>query len=383
VVISASHNPPEYNGIKFFDADGFKLSQELEDDFEERLHAAVDEASAPVDEASAPVAPVTSVAPIAPVAPTVPTVPTGTAVGTTIVLEQASECYIEHAVAILRSQGIDLAGLRVVVDCGHGASSVTTPEALRRLGATLTELNTDFNGNEINVGCGSTCLDQLKAQVLATGADIGIAHDGDADRMLAIDEQGRELDGDIIEAICALDLKAQGRLAHDTVVSTVLCNLGFIKAMRKNGIEVVQTAVGDNHVLAAMRKGGFVIGGEQSGHTILLEHNSTGDGLVSALQLLAAMRRSGISLGHLARVMTRYPQTLINVRDVDREGLDFSTAITQAVREAEERLGEQGRVLIRASGTEPLIRVMVEAADEGIARDEAQALASLVKQELG
>jgi phosphoglucosamine mutase len=385
VVISASHNPPEYNGIKFFDAAGFKLDRELEDAFEARLQAgvsAVDEANAPaVNGANAPAVDGASTL-ASPAAPT-RALPTGAAVGTAIVLEQASACYIEHATNILRSQGIDLAGLRVVVDCGHGASFATTPEALRRLDATVTALNTDFDGNDINVGCGSTHLGQLKARVIETGADIGIAHDGDADRMLAVDEQGCELDGDVIEAICALDLKEQGRLAHDTVVSTVLCNLGFIRAMRENGIKVVQTAVGDNHVLAAMREGGFVIGGEQSGHTILLEHNSTGDGLVSALQLLAAMRRSGMPLGHLARVMTRYPQTLINVRVTNREGLDSSTAITQAVREAEKRLGEQGRVLIRASGTEPLIRVMVEAADERLARDEADALASLVQQELG
>jgi phosphoglucosamine mutase len=369
IVISASHNPPEYNGIKFFDAAGFKLDRELEDAFEARLQAGV----SAVDGVSALVSPLEPTSAL----------PTGAAVGTTVILERASACYIEHATNILRSQGIDLTGLRVVVDCGHGASSATTPEALRRLGATVTALNTDFDGNDINVGCGSTHLGQLKTRVIETGADIGIAHDGDADRMLAVDEQGCKLDGDVIEAICALDLKKQGRLTHDTVVSTVLCNLGFIKAMHENGIEVIQTAVGDNHVLAAMREGGFVIGGEQSGHTILLEHNSTGDGLVSALQLLAAMRRSGMPLGHLARVMTRYPQTLINVRVTNREGLDSSTAITQAVREAEGRLGEQGRVLIRASGTEPLIRVMVEAADERLAHDESQALASLVQQELG
>jgi phosphoglucosamine mutase len=362
VVISASHNPPEYNGIKFFDAEGFKLTPDLEDVLEERLQVLAGQAQAGWS---------ASVRPI------------GAALGTVIPLEDAGERYIARAVNVIRSQGLDLAGLRIAVDCGHGASFATTPETLRRLGATVEAINTNFDGNDINVACGSTHLEQLKALVISTGADVGLAHDGDADRMLAIDEAGNELDGDVIEAICAVDLKEQGRLACDTVVSTIVCNLGFMTAMRERGIEVVQTAVGDRHVLDAMRTGGFVLGGEQSGHTILLDHNTTGDGLASALQLLAAMKRAGMTLGALSQVMTRYPQIFVNVRVTDKEGLGFSDAIAQAVSETETRLGAQGRVLIRASGTEPLVRVMVEAADEQIARDEAQLLASVVERELG
>jgi phosphoglucosamine mutase len=355
VVISASHNPPEYNGIKFFDAKGFKLTAELEDAFEERLQRAQ--------------------------APLSAYLPTGAAVGTVISLEDAGERYVAHAMNIVRSQGFDLAGMVIAVDCGHGASYATTPEALRRLGAEVVAINTDYDGNNINVACGSTHLEQLKALVVKTGAAVGIAHDGDADRMLAVDEQGNELDGDFIEAICALDLKKQGRLAHDTVVSTVLCNFGFVTAMRESGIEVVQTAVGDSHVLAAMREGGFVLGGEQSGHMILFEHNSTGDGLATALQLLVTMKRTGRPLSQLAQAMIRYPQVLINVRVAGKDDVDSSEAVRQAIEEATTRLGEQGRVLLRPSGTEPLIRVMVESADEQLAHDEAKRLAALVEQE--
>jgi phosphoglucosamine mutase len=304
-------------------------------------------------------------------------------VGTVIALEDADERYIAYAVETVRGQGLDLTGLHIAVDCGHGASFATTPEALRRLGATVTAINTDFNGNDINVGCGSTHLERLRALVTEVGADLGIAHDGDADRVLALDEFGNELDGDVIEAICALDLKERGRLTHLTVVTTVMCNLGFIHAMQGQGIEVIQTAVGDSNVLAALREGGYVIGGEQSGHLIFLEHNSTGDGLVAALQLLVALRRKAVPLGSLARVMTRYPQVLINVEVGDQAGFASSEAIARAVREAEERLGDAGRVLLRPSGTEPLIRVMVEATEEHIAQSEATHLASVVARELG
>jgi phosphoglucosamine mutase len=435
VVISASHNPPEYNGIKFFDAEGFKLTQEVEDAFEERLQrlrllpveegrrrtlqgerfACFESSASPgssvrLESSASPgssvrlepsagfaspaspvrlepsagfASPASPASPASFASPGSPGPPVGADVGTVIPLEDARERYVTHAVGIVRSQGLDLAGLHIAVDCGHGASFATTPETLRRLGATVTAINTDFNGTDINVACGSTHLRPLKALVAETGADVGIAHDGDADRMLAVDEVGNELDGDFIEAICAVDLKEQGRLANDTVVSTVVCNLGFISAMRERGIKVVQTAVGDRHVLEAMREGGFILGGEQTGHTILLEHNSTGDGLASALQLLAAMKRTHKSLGSLSHVMVKYPQVNINVKVADKEGLDSSAALAQAIREAEERLGEQGRVLIRPSGTEPLIRVMVEATDEQQARDEAQRLASVVDREFG
>ena len=297
-------------------------------------------------------------------------------------LEDATERYIIHAVETVRQQGIDLKGLRVAVDCGHGASCATTPEALRRLGAEVIVVNADFNGNDINIGCGSTHLGPIKALVAKTDADVGIAHDGDADRVIAIDNHCREIDGDFIEAICAKDLMDRGLLAKNTVVSTVMCNLGFQIAMKELGVEVVQTQVGDSNVLAAMQAGEFILGGEQSGHTIFLEHNSTGDGLVTALQLLAAMKRSGKNMNELAQVMTKYPQVLLNIIVEDKNSLKNSAAINAAINQAQQRLQESGRVLVRASGTEPLVRVMVEAADEIVAQEVAQILAATVKQEL-
>jgi phosphoglucosamine mutase len=393
VVISASHNPPEYNGIKFFDADGFKLSEDLEQQFEQRLQAlgAVAPSAVPEDApsaaaaaaAAAPAAAATAVD-TASTATTASTSPTPVAAAATAAAAtEAAERYIRHALHIVQSQGIDLKGLTVAVDTGFGAAGYTTPTVLRQLGAEVVAINTDFDGTRINVGCGSTHLGQLKDLVASSGADLGIAHDGDADRMLAVDASGNELDGDVIEAICALDLKRQGRLVGDTVVSTVVCNLGFVRAMQENGINVIKAAVGDSHVLAAMRQGGYVIGGEQSGHMILLEYNSTGDGLVTALQLLMAIRRSGKTLEELSQVVVRYPQVTINVPVLDKDGLKSSQAIKLAIEGAEQSLGDQGQVLLRASGTEALIRVMVEAAEQQQADDEARKLAELVKQELG
>ncbi|MDR3053382.1 MAG: phosphoglucosamine mutase [Coriobacteriales bacterium] len=360
VVISASHNAPEYNGIKFFDAEGFKLTSTLENTFEERLQAAV--AGEPRDEGT----------PL-----------TGAAIGSASRIEDAAERYIAHAVATVQAQGLDFAGLKVAVDCGHGAAHATTPEALRRLGAAVTVINTSFDGNDINVGCGSTQLEPLRKLVATTGADMGIAHDGDADRMLALDASGAEIDGDFIEAICAKDLLERGLLRHNTVVSTVMCNLGFTVALQQLGIEVIQTAVGDSNVLAALRAGGLNLGGEQSGHTIFLDHNSTGDGLVSALQLLAALRRSGKTLAEAAQVMTKYPQVLININVADKTGLATSDTLHKAIDAAQARLQDSGRVLVRASGTEPLVRVMVEAANEELAQELATQLAQVVQQELG
>jgi len=365
VVISASHNPPDHNGIKFFDAAGFKLTTEREDVFEERLQRFVASLKAGGQAAAAEAG------------------AKGVSTGEITPLEDATERYIEHAVATVRSQGIDLTGLTVAVDTGYGASSVTTPEALLRLGASVITAHACFDGTRINVGCGSTCLDHLKALVVESGADVGIAHDGDADRMLAVDAMGNEVDGDVIEAILAVDLKAQGKLERDTVVSTVMCNQGFVNAMQDRGIRVIQAAVGDINVLVAMLEGGFVLGGEQSGHMILLEHNSTGDGLITALQLLAVMKRSGKSLDELACVMTRFPQVLINVKVRDKEGLKSSKAISETVELVNAQLSNRGRVLLRPSGTECLIRVMVEAEDEQLAHKEATRLAAVVEQELG
>lgn len=365
VVISASHNAPQYNGIKFFDREGFKLSRELEDKFEACLQESESVRTGTLlqDTGSSSL--------------------TGKLIGVAQPLKDAAEHYIAYAVNLVRAQGIDFTGLTVAVDCGHGASFHTTPEALRRLGAEVIALNTDFNGDDINVACGSTHLEQIKSVVAQSDADAGMAHDGDADRLLAVDAQGNELDGDYIEAICALDLASRDKLPHSTVVSTILCNLGFVTAMKEHNIEVIQTDVGDSNVLTAMREGGYVVGGEQSGHMILLEHNTTGDGLITVLQLLATMKRSGKTLAELSQVMTRYPQVIINVKVTDKTGFHSSTVIKQTVEESGARLGADGRVLLRPSGTEPLVRVMVEAKDEHVAHDEAQQLAELVERELG
>jgi phosphoglucosamine mutase len=358
-VISASHNPAEYNGIKFFDKDGYKLTHDVEDAFESFLHGdAADDSTEP---------------------------PCGSALGRVTHIDDAAERYISHATATIQSGNDGLAGLNVVVDCGHGASATTTPEALKRLGANVVVLNPTFNGDDINDDSGSTHPEQLARAVLENGADVGIAHDGDADRTIAVDEAGNLVDGDMIEAICARDMLDRGVLAHDTVVTTVMCNLGFTIAMRDLGINVVQTPVGDSNVLQAMLDGGFIIGGEQSGHTIFLEHNSTGDGLITALQLLSVMARSEIPLSRLARVMRRYPQALVNVKVKDKQALDASLPVSRAIEDAQGKLDAAGagRILVRASGTEPLIRVMVEASDEAMAQQVAGDIARVVESELG
>ncbi|WP_449316439.1 phosphoglucosamine mutase [Rubneribacter sp.] len=355
VVISASHNPPEYNGIKLFDGEGFKLPDAVEDEIE----AFVARGGAAAED-----------------------VPVGDAVGVAIPVEDACERYIAHAVRTVACEGIDLAGLKVALDVGHGASCMTSPEALRRLGADVTVINEDFDGTDINVECGSTHLGPVRALVAEIGADVGIAHDGDADRVMMVDAQGNEIDGDVVEAVCAIDLKKRGKLPGNTAVSTVMCNLGLTHALRDAGIELVQTKVGDRYVLEAMREGGFAIGGEQSGHMIFLEHNSTGDGLVTALQFLAACRRADVSIEEAAAVMTRFPQTLVNVRVRDKHAVDGNEAVCAAVAAAEEALGDSGRVLLRPSGTEPVVRVMVEASDAAEAERHAKAIADVVEREV-
>ena len=351
VVISASHNPPEYNGIKLFDAQGYKLPDAVEDEIE----AFVKAGGASAED-----------------------MPAGDAVGVMIPVEEASELYISHAVKTVTDQGLDFKGLKVALDTGHGASCMTSPEALRRLGAEVTVINDEFDGTDINVRCGSTCLEPLRQLMAETGADVGIAHDGDADRVMLMDAEGNEIDGDMVEAVCAIDLKERGLLAGNTAVSTVMCNLGLSHALRDAGIDLIQTKVGDRYVLEAMRAGGYVIGGEQSGHMIFLEHNSTGDGLVTALQFLAAVARSGKSVQEAAAVMTRFPQTLINVRVADKDAAVADEGVQAAVRAAEAELGENGRVLLRQSGTEPVVRVMVEASEAAEAERHAQAIANVV-----
>ena len=352
IVISASHNPPEFNGIKFFSSKGMKLPDELE----EQISAWVmsDEAVA-LDS-------------------------TGAEVGRIVKMKDARERYIDHAVATL--DGLSLEGLVVAVDCGHGASCHTTPVALQRLGATVHAINTDYNGCDINVGCGSTHLEPLRDLVLRTGADVGLAHDGDADRVLFVDSEGNEIDGDYILAICGSDLAARGKLANSEIVSTVMCNLGFSLAMKKQGFNMVQTSVGDRYVLERMLADGAVIGGEQSGHIIFLEHNTTGDGLVTALQMLGVIKRTGRSLKDLSGIMKKYPQVLVNVHSDHKADLEGCQPIWDAVAQAEEELAGRGRVLVRPSGTEPLVRVMAEAETYEITQAVVDRIVEVVKREL-
>ncbi|MDY0088246.1 MAG: phosphoglucosamine mutase [Coriobacteriia bacterium] len=351
VVISASHNPASYNGIKFFSRDGFKLPDELEDEIEEFIASERDWER-----------------------------PTGAGVGRAFHLADAVDRYVDHAVSSIDT---DLKGMTIAVDCGHGAASVATPRALEELGARVISVNCDWNGMDINDGCGSTNLAPLVELVKGGGVDFGIAHDGDADRVLAVDDAGDEVDGDMIMAICAVQMKERDALPADTVVSTVMCNLGFEVAMRERGINVIKTKVGDRYVLEQMRASGAALGGEQSGHVIFMEHNTTGDGLITALQLAAAVRHAGRPMSQLRTVMTRYPQVLVNVPVKDRGRLSTSPAVLAAISAAEEELGETGRVLVRASGTEPLVRVMAEAAEEEAAAAVVERLAKVVKAELG
>ncbi len=356
VVISASHNPPEYNGIKFFDGKGFKLADEVES----KLENFVDAGGATPDQLVG-----------------------GAEVGVVVPLENACELYINHAIETVRAEGISFEGLKVALDAGHGAASLTTAAALEALGAEVVVINDDFSGTDINVECGSTHLAPLKELVEQTGAQIGIAHDGDADRVMFIDEKGNEIDGDIVEAVCAIDLKERGLLQGNTVVSTVMCNLGFMHAMKQAGIEVIQTQVGDRYVLEQLRQGGYVLGGEQSGHMIFLEHNSTGDGLVTACQFVSACLRKGGVVSRVASVMKRFPQELINVKVSDKHAVGSNEAVAATIEREEQTLGESGRILVRPSGTEPLVRVMVEAPTHDEAFAVANTIATVIKEQLG
>jgi phosphoglucosamine mutase len=348
VMISASHNPMPDNGIKLFQRGGEKLADEVEALVEARIGEPWQR-------------------------------PTGAAVGRVISDDQLVDKYIEH---LLSTIDVSLSGLKVVVDCANGASSFTAPVALSRAGAEVIAIANKPDGWNINDGVGSTHLEFLRSAVLKNGADVGIAHDGDADRCLAIDATGAEIDGDVIMAILAKGFKSQGKLKANTIVGTVMSNLGFMHAMAESGIEVVTTAVGDRYVLEAMLQSDFNLGGEQSGHVIMRDHANTGDGLLTALQLLAEVKRSGQTLQELSRVMVRFPQVLINVKNVAKERLSGSNVIADAVKAAEIELGSNGRVLLRASGTEPLVRVMVEAQSDAVAQDVATKLAKVVETEL-
>jgi phosphoglucosamine mutase len=359
VMLSASHNPARDNGIKFFAHGGLKLPDAAEDAIERRLADQAGGGGGHDGDGGAP------------------------ALGFGRVTDASGERerYLDHLLSTLPDSAGEkpLAGMRVVIDCAHGAASDIAPRMLRQAGAEVIAIGAEPDGDNINEGYGSTSLGALKAAVVEYGADAGIAHDGDADRCLAVDAGGRVIDGDQILAVLAFALKDAGCLVDDTVVVTVMSNLGLRLAMRKAGISVVETPVGDRHLIAAMLEGKFVLGGEQSGHIILLDHATTGDGLLTSLHLLATAARRGQPLGELAKVMTRYPQVLISVPGVDKSLAASSPELARAVRAAEAELGESGRVLVRPSGTEPVVRVMVEAVDPEHAQQVAGELADAVR----
>ena len=333
VVISASHNPYPDNGIKFFDGNGFKLPDAVEDEIEELCKSSADDC--------------------------LPR-PTNGDIGTI----QYHQEWVQEYVDFVVSTSASLEGLKVVYDGAHGAASYVGPTILRQLGAEVIAINVDPNGTNINDNAGSTHLEGLQAAVLREGAHVGIANDGDADRCLMVDEKGQVLDGDQIMLLCGLHLQEQGKLKDNMIVGTVMSNIGFHKAAEELGMKTCSTAVGDRYVLEKMLAEGYSIGGEQSGHVIFLDYNSTGDGLLTAVQTLSIMKEKGKSLSELAGLMTKYPQLLVNVRVLTKAGWETNAAIQDAIREAEEELGSNGRILVRPSGTEPLIRVMAEGPDQ-------------------
>lgn len=354
VMLSASHNAMPDNGVKFLARGGHKLDDELED----RIEAAYDSHrhGEPWQR------------------------PTGAGVGRVRSYDEGFDQYVAHLIAVLPNR---LDGLKIVLDEAHGAASRVSPEAFSRAGADVITIGAEPDGLNINDGCGSTHLDKLKAAVVEHGAALGIAHDGDADRCLAVDHTGAEVDGDQILAVIALAMRERSVLREDTVVATVMSNLGFKLALEREGLSLVQTAVGDRYVLEEMKEHGYALGGEQSGHVIILDHATTGDGTLTGLMLAARVAESGRTLRDLASVMERLPQVLINVPDVDRSRVKTSAELAAAVSDAERELGSTGRVLLRPSGTEPLVRVMVEAADIDQARSVAERLADVVKSALG
>jgi phosphoglucosamine mutase len=344
VMISASHNPMPDNGVKLFAAGGHKLPDVIEDEIE--AHMGVEY-----------------------------TRPTGAGVGRVYDIADSLDRYLQH---LLKAVPNRLDGLRVVVDCANGAAWAAAPRAYREAGAEVIAIHALPDGENINKDCGSTHLDVLREAVLSENADLGIAHDGDADRCLAVDNNGNVVDGDQIMAILALAMKEAGELAEDTLVVTVMSNLGLHLAMREQGVTLRTTAVGDRYVLEELRQNSFSLGGEQSGHVLLPAHATTGDGLLTALRLMSRVAESGRSLADLAGVMTRLPQVLVNVKVADKTAVTSSTSVSEAVAEVEAELGETGRVLLRPSGTEQLVRVMVEAPSEEVAHAAAQRLVGVV-----
>lgn len=351
VVISASHNPVADNGIKFFGGNGYKLDDSVEEEIESKVLAEKDD----LPRAS------------------------GVNVGRVYDVPGAVERYAEFLKATIK---VDLQGLTIVVDGANGAAYEVAPRVLRELGARVIPINCLPNGININAHCGSTYPDVMREAVLEHRADLGIAHDGDADRVIAVDAEGNMVDGDSIMVICGLHRRRQGKLPLDTIVVTVMSNLGLHLALKQEGIKLLETKVGDRYVLEEMLRSGAVLGGEQSGHIIFLEHNTTGDGVLTALQLLAAVRESGRPLSELARQMIRLPQVLVNVRVKDKSALDTCLPVQESIERASKMMGENGRILVRPSGTEPLVRVMAEGPDDQTMRQAVDEIVRAVEKYL-
>lgn len=353
VVISASHNPVEFNGIKFFDGNGYKLSDELEDEIEAHIRNNMKDIA----------------------------LPTGAMVGKIKYRTDAKEEYINHSI---KSVPVDLSGKKIVVDCAEGASYYTSVEALKELGANVIAIHNMPDGTNINANCGSTHMEELKARVVYEKADMGLAFDGDADRFLAVDELGNMVDGDQIMAIVGNHMKSKGELKNDTIVVTVMTNLGFTLMAKEQGIKVEQTKVGDRYVLERMREIGANLGGEQSGHVILLDENTTGDGLLSALHLLQVLVDTGKPLSELAKIMTVLPQALVNAKVPTHKKDSYMEypEIAEAIKALEEKFAGEGRVLIRPSGTEPKVRVMIEGKNQSEINEDAKRLADLIQNTL-
>jgi phosphoglucosamine mutase len=352
VMISASHNPVADNGIKFFGADGYKLSDETELEIERLIDAERDELPRPE----------------------------GGGIGMVTTDAEAKYRYLEYLKTTVKHS---FQGLRIVMDCAHGAAYELAPRIFRELGAEVIAVGAEPDGLNINDGVGSTHPEHLIAQVKAHGADLGLSYDGDADRLIAVDETGAEVDGDYILLICGEAMRKAGRLSRDTIVTTVMANIGFFKAAEALGLQTARTAVGDRYVMEEMRRGGFNLGGEQSGHVIFLDYNTTGDGILTSLQLVDTLIASGKKLSELKTIMRKYPQVLVNVRVADKSRFKGNEAIAKAVAAAEAELGDSGRVLVRPSGTESLIRVMAEGPDEAEVAAHVERIAAVVKAELG
>lgn len=350
VVVSASHNPVEFNGIKFFDGDGYKLPDELEDEIEELIRNGMKDVK----------------------------FPTGASVGKVKYRTDAREEYINHS---MKAVNIDLRGLKIVVDCAEGASFYTSIEALKELGGEIVAIHNSPDGTNINANCGSTHMEELQARVVYEKADIGLAFDGDADRLLAVDEMGNIIDGDQIMAIVGVHMKNQGKLKGDMIIATVMSNLGFFLMGDKNGIKIEQTKVGDRYVLERMKEIGASLGGEQSGHIIFLDENTTGDGLLSALHLLQVMVETKEPLSELSKVMEVMPQALVNAKvpNHKKERYMEYPEIAEAIAKLDSKFAGEGRVLIRPSGTEPKVRVMIEGKDKKQIDEEAKKLAELIQ----